>query len=283
MVPSIIARHIDPFVERGRADLVKEFALLFPFTFIMELMGLPEQDRAVFQKLAFGQIFITFDPGHGMEAVNKLKDYLTELVHLRREQPIGDNDFIHTLATAEIDGERLPDDVVIAFFRQLMTAGGDTSYHGFSNLLAGLLTHADQLEALRRDRKLVPQAIDEGLRWDGPNLFISRTPAREVTMAGVKMQPGDILDVVISSANRDETQYPDPDRFNIFRDNRRHVAFGLGPHVCIGQHLARMEMTIALNGLLDRLPGLRLDPEAPPPVIRGFTLRAPDSLPVLFG
>jgi cytochrome P450 len=283
MVPEIIRRHIDPFSKRGRADLVQEFALLFPFTFIMELMGLPEQDRAVFQKLAFGQIFITFDPEHGMEAVNKLKDYLTELVHLRREQPTGDNDFVHALATAEIDGERLPDDVVIAFFRQLMTAGGDTSYHGFSNLLAALLTHPDQLDALRRDRKLIPQAIDEGLRWDGPNLFISRTPAREVTLAGVTMQPGDIIDVVIASANRDEKQYPDPDRFDIFRETRRHLAFGLGPHVCIGQHLARMEMTIALSGLLDRLPNLRLDPEATPPVIRGFTLRAPDSVPVVFG
>jgi len=283
MVPNIIKRHIDPFAQIGRADLVKDFSLLFPFTFIMELMGLPEEDRAVFQKLAFGQIFITFDPEHGMEAVSKLKNYLTELVHLRREQPISENDFIHTLATAEIDGERLPDDVVIAFFRQLMTAGGDTSYHAFSNLLVALLTHPEQLEAVRRDRKLIAQAIDEGLRWDGANLFISRTPAREVTLAGVTMKPGDIIDVVIAAANRDETQYPEPDRFDIFRDGKRHLAFGVGPHVCIGQHLARMEMTIALNAILDRLPNLRLDPAVPDPVIRGFTLRAPDSIPVVFG
>jgi cytochrome P450 len=283
MVPRIINSHIDPFASRGSADLVREFALLFPFSFILELMALPEADRATFQKLAFGQIFITFDPEHGMEAVEKLKHYLTELVHLRRDHPIGDNDFIHAIATAEIDGERLPDDVVIAFFRQLMTAGGDTSYHGFSNLLTALLTHPEQMEIVRRDRSLVPQAIDEGLRWDSPNTFISRTPAREVTLAGVTMQPGDIIDVAIAAANRDEKQFPDPDRFDVRRGQRRHMAFGIGPHVCIGQHLARMEMTLALNALLDRLPNLRLNPNAPPPVIHGLTLRAPNSLSVLFG
>jgi cytochrome P450 len=170
LVPRVVNRILDDFAGNGRAELVKDFALRFPFQFILELMALPEEDRAVFQKLAFGQIFITFDPEHGMEAVNKLKDYLTELVHLRRDHPVDDNDFIHAIAiaTAEIDGERLPDDVVIAFFRQLMTAGGDTSYHGFSNLLAALLTHPDQLEAVRKDRSLVSQAIEEGLRWGRP-------------------------------------------------------------------------------------------------------------------
>jgi cytochrome P450 len=102
-------------------------------------------------------------------------------------------------------------------------------------------------------------------------------------MAGVTMRPGDIINVVIASANRDEKQYPDPDRFDVLRKNKRHTSFGLGPHICIGQHLARMEMGIALNALLDRLPNLRLDPQAPAPVIKGFTLRAPDALPVLYG
>lgn len=282
LIPKIINRLVDRFADRGKADLASEYSLLFPFQFIMELMALPEQDRKVFQKLAFGQIFITFDPEHGMEAVTKLKDYLTDLIHQRREHPIGENDFIHAMAVAEVDGERLPDDVVISFFRQLMTAGGDTSYHGFGCVLASLLARPEQLDALRQDRSLVCAAIDEGLRLESPNLFISRTPAREVTMSGVTMQPGDTINVVIASANRDENQFPDPDRFDMFRKQNRHLAFGLGAHICIGKHLAQMEMRIALNTLLDRLPNIRLDPDMPPPVIKGFSLRAPEELHVRF-
>jgi cytochrome P450 len=283
IVPKLLDRRISKFAQRGKADLISEFALLFPFEFIMELMALPEEDREIFQKLAFGQLFITFDPVHGMEAVENLKSYLTELVHERREHAASDDDLVHELAVAEVDGERLPDDIVIAFFRQLMTAGGDTSYHSFSNLLVGLLTHPEQLKLLAGDRSRILAAIDEGLRWDGANTFLARMPTREVTMAGVTMPPGAIINVAVSAANHDETEFPDPDRFDITRTPKRHMAFGIGPHVCIGQHLARSEMKIALNALLDRLPELRLDPQAPHPVIKGLSLRAPEALHVLFG
>lgn len=283
IMPRMIARLIDGFAAQGHADLVAGFALHFPFHFIHELMRLPIEDREVFQKLAFAQINVFFDRHHAYEAIDKLRTYLTELVHTRRDHPVGgDDDFVHVIANAEVDGVRLPDDVTIAFFRQLMNAGGDTSYHGFSSVLTGLLTHPDQLAAVRADRSLVPRAIEEGLRWNCPVPVIMRTPVREIDVAGVALLPGDRLDVVLAAANRDPAVYDEPDRFDIHRPPRRHAAFGYGAHLCLGQHLARVEMNAALNALLDRLGNLRLDPDHPPPEIDGLTLRGPHAVHVRF-
>ncbi|HTZ71786.1 MAG TPA: cytochrome P450 [Acetobacteraceae bacterium] len=282
IVPRMINRLIDGFAQNGHTELVGAFTLHFPFHFIHELMQLPLEDRLIFQRLAFAQINVWFDREHAYEAIEKLKAYLTKLVHARRDHPVDDNDFVHAVANAEVDGKPLPDDVAIAFFRQLMNAGGDTSYHGFSSVLTGLLSHPDQLNAVRADRSLVPRAIEEGLRWNCPVPIIQRTPVTETNLSGVALRPGDRLDVVLAAANRDEAIYEDPDRFDINRPPRRHLAFGYGAHVCLGQHLARMEMTVALNALLDRLPNLRLDPDHPPPEIDGLSLRGPHAVHVCF-
>ena len=281
IIPRMITRLIDGFAARGTADLVSEFALYFPFHFIHEIMALPMEDRDVFHKLAFGQIALGFDPEHGMEAITKLKDYLTAVVTERRANP-RKNDFISTIATAEIAGERLPDDVVIAFFRQLMNAGGDTSYNGFSTVMCALLTHPEQLAAVKADRALVSKAIEEGMRWNCPVPGISRTPTRPLEIAGVTINPGDNVQVFLASANRDPKAFARPDEFDLTRATKSHGAFGYGPHICIGQHLARMEMAEAMNALLDRLPKLRLDLDHPTPEISGFSLRGPQALHVRF-
>lgn len=283
MVPRIVNRLIDGFAGRGTAELINDFALHFAFSFIHELMELPPEDRLIFQKLAVGQIAVSFDPPHGAEAIEKLTRYIRHMVTRRRERPVSDNDFVHAIAIAEVEGERLPDDIVVAFFRQLMNAGGDTSYHGFGGVLTALLTHPDQLEQVRQDRSLVPQAIEEGLRWNCPVLFLFRQPTKEVEIGGVTVRPGEhYVNVAIGSANRDPSYFSDPDTFNLHRSARRHNAFGYGMHVCIGQHLARMEMTVALNTLLDRLPGLRLDPAQPTPYVRGLLMRGATPIHVLF-
>lgn len=281
IIPRLINRLIDGFEARGQAELVSEFTLHFPFHFIHELMGLPIEARPVFHKLAFGQIALTFDYEHGLEAALKLKEYLTDVVHERRDHPRPD-DFMSTMATAEIDGERLPDNIIISFFRQLMNAGGDTSFNGFSTVLAALLRHPEQFEAIKQDRTLVPKAIEEGLRWNCPVPGISRTPTEPVELGGVRINPGDHMMVMLAAANRDERAFPDPDAFNINRGARSHLAFGYGSHICIGQYLAKLEMVNAMNALLDRLPKLRIDPEKPAPVISGLSLRGPQHLYVRF-
>ena len=178
----------------------------------------------------------------------------------------------------------LPDEVVISFLRQLVNAGGDTTYRATSVLLLALLRDPAQLEAVRQDRTLVAQAIEEALRWDGPVLMQSRMATRNVTLGGVEIPAGAFLDVLAGSANRDPSRFADPDKFDIYRKPaHRHFAFAYGPHVCIGQHLARVEMTRALNAILDRLPNLRLDPAAADPQINGIMMRVPHSIPVVFG
>lgn len=282
LIPKVIHGLIDQFESRGSVDLSKEFALYFPFHVINELLQLPPEHRPTFHKLAFGQTTLRFDPDHAVEAGNKLRAYLVALVEERRRNPLGESDFITALANTEVDGETLPNEILISFLRQLMNAGGDTSYHGFGNVLTGLLSNPDQLEQVRNDRALVPQAIDEGLRWECPVMILDRCCNETVELAGVTIHPEDYIGVVLGSANHDEKVYKNPDAFDIHR-KPRHLAFGAGAHVCIGQHLARMELTLALNALLDRLPNLRLDPDAPPPVVEGVLIRGPKSVKVVFG
>ena len=282
VVDPVVESLMNRFMHRGHADLVQEFTFHYPFQIVYKQLGLPPDEVAIFHKLAMAQILVSVDIAHGTEASRKLGTYFKAIVDERRRSP-GD-DLISVLAQAEVEGERLPKDVLISFLRQLVNAGGDTTYRGTSVLLTGLLNNPDQLEAVRNDRSLIPLAIEEALRWEGPVLIQTRMAARDTTLGGVKIPAGAFLDVAAGAANRDPSKFADPDRFNIFRKSQyRHFAFAFGPHICIGQHLARIEMTRALNAILDRMPNLRLDPERAAPEIRGIMMRVPKHIFVRFG
>ncbi len=136
---------------------------------------------------------------------------------------------------------------------------------------------------MRNDRSLIPQAIEEGLRWEAPLTGISRKASKDVEIFGVKIPKDATVAVNMGSANHDETRYENAEAFDIFRPPQQHMAFAFGPHRCLGMHLARMETTVALNAVLDRLPNVRLDPEAEDVHITGQAFRAPTALPVIFG
>jgi cytochrome P450 len=281
VVDPVVTQLMEGFIHRGEADLIEEFTHHYPFQVIYRQLELEPDQAPIFHKLAIAQTLSAIGAPQGSESTAKLGAFFGELLERRRARP--GEDLVSHLATVEVDGERLPDEVLISFLRQLMNAGGDTTYRGTSVLLVGLLTHPEQLAAVAADRSLVPQAIDEALRWEGPVASSWRHVARDVVLDGVEIPKGAILNIVLASANRDPEKYPDPDRFDIFRERGvRNLAFASGPHVCIGQHLARVEMTRALNAILDRLPNLRLDPSKPPPDIRGHILRVPEHLFVTF-
>jgi cytochrome P450 len=287
LVPHVVNSIIDTFAQRGHAELVSEFTVLYPFHVIYGQLHLPSHEREVFHKLAVGLMCIGVDHAHALEASRNMGDYFSVLVQERRAKLVGANtipedDMVSMLALAEVDGERLPDEITVSFLRQLMNAAGDTTYRSTGALLVGLLTHPEQLDAVQRDRTLVPQAIEEALRWDGPLTVLTRQATRDIVLDGVAIPAGAKIDVVQGTANRDPARFADPDSFNIFRKPERNMAFAYGPHVCIGQHLARLEMARALNGLLDRLPKLRLDPDKPAPRILGFNSRAPLTIHVRF-
>ena len=272
---------IDAFADRGHAELVREFTFPYPTKVTASLLGLPREDYKQFQRWSIGILNILSKRDQAIAASAEVKGYLAGILAERRREPR--KDLISDLAHAELGGERLTDEEIFSFLRLLLPAGVETTYRSTGNLLFSLLSRPDQLDAVRADRSLVPQAIEEALRFETPLLTITRLATKDTVLSGVEIPAGSTVLVMLAAANRDETRWPDPNRFDIFREPKLHISFGQGPHVCLGMHLARIEMRVALNLLLDRLPGLRLDPDGDGPHIRGQVFRSPTSLAVLFG
>jgi len=281
LVGPIVDECIDTFIDDGRAELVSQLHFPFPVNVIAGLLGLPRADLAKFHRWTVELISVSIDMEMALNASRSLYDYLLAFVHERRDTP--GNDMISVLALAEHDGQRLTDDEIIAFCRLLLPAGAETTYRSSANLMCGLLTHPDQLDLVRNDRSLLPQAIEEGLRWEPPLLTIMRTATADTQVCGVDVPGGAMLVVNMGAANHDERRWgDDADDFDVLRKANAHIAFASGPHMCLGMHLARMETKVAVNRILDRLPNLRLDPVADPPYITGMTFRAPPRLDVVF-
>ncbi|MBV8347522.1 MAG: cytochrome P450 [Mycolicibacterium sp.] len=271
---------IDRFADRGSADLAREFTFPYPTQIIASLLGLPRKDYPQFQRWSIALLAILFNRERGLAASEALREYFVPILAARRSQPR--DDLISGLAQAEIDGEKLSDEEIFSFLRLLLPAGVETTYRSLGNLLFALLSNPDQLDAVRADRSLLPQAIEEAVRWEPPLLTLTRVATRDTELGGVPIPAGSSVMPVLGAANRQDDRYADPDRFDIFRSSRAHIGFGHGVHVCLGMHLARLEMRVALNLLFDRLPNLRLDPDGYDPHIRGQVFRSPTSLPVLF-
>ena len=271
---------IDRFAAKGEADLVRTLTFPFPVKVISRILGLPEEDWPKFQRWSIELIGVGVDFERGMRASAALRDYFAGIVDERRANP--QDDVISHLAQAEVDGEHLTNEDIYAFLRLLLPAGAETTYRSSGNMLYLLLTHTDQFEAIRADRSLIPQAVEEVLRYELPLLFIMRTAAKDTELFGVQIPAGAGVGVSIGAANRDPERWDEPEKFDIFREPKQHIGFAAGPHLCLGTHLARLEMTSMLNAVLDRLPNIRLDPAADDPHIHGMVFRSPASLPVLF-
>ena len=272
---------IDGFARVGKADLVKDFTFPYPTQIIAGLLGLPRDDYPQFQRWSISLLSFTINPERGKAASEALVKYFSPILEARRAEPR--DDLISSLARAAIDGEKLSDEEIYSFLRLLLPAGVETTYRSLGNLLFALLSHREQFEAVKGDRSLLPQAIEEAVRWDAPLLNITRVTTCETELGGVKIPAGCSVMPMLGAANRQEDRYPEPNEFNIFRAAKGNVGWGHGVHVCLGMHLARMEMRVAMNLLIDRLPNLRFDPEADDLHIRGQVFRSPAALPVVFG
>jgi cytochrome P450 len=280
LVEVVVHELIDRFAPRGQAELAREFTFAFPVQVIARIMGLPRQDYHRFQRLSIELLNVVYDWDCGIAASASLKAYFMEVLTDRRRKP--QDDLISTLAESEIEGTCLTDDEIFAFLLLILPAGVETTYRASGNLLVALLTEPALLDALRQDRSLLRGAFEEALRWEPPITTVVRRAVRDCELGGVAIPAGTHVSVSVAAANRDPTRYPDPDRFDPTRKNIAHLTFGGGPHLCLGMHLARMEATVALNALLDRLPDLRLDSSAPAPHVVGVAFRAPAALPVEF-
>jgi len=279
LVRPMVESIVDEIAARGSGDLVRELTFPFPVRVIAGMLGLPAEDWPQFHRWAVELISVGFDVEVGINASVKLRDYFAGVLAPRREEPR--DDLISVLAQAELDGVRLDDEQIFAFLRLLLPAGAETTYRSSSNLLFGLLSNPSQLAALQADRSLLPQAIEEGIRWEPPLTGIARWSTKDVEVDGVPVAKEAVIQVNMGAANRDPKRWERPEEFDILRPPHQHTSFALGPHTCLGMHLARMETTVAMETILDRLPNLRLDPAADDVHIHGRAFRAPASLPVL--
>ena len=280
LVAVVVNELVDAFIGRGRADLVREVTFNFPVQVIARILGLPRSDYPRVQRWALELTSVAANWERGMAASAALRDYFADVMADRRAMP-GD-DLISDLVRAEVEGQHLSDEEIYSFLRLLLPAGVETTYRATGSLLFALLEDRRQFDALYADRSLYPQAFEEVVRWEPPVTVILRRTTRDTALAGVPIEEGADVALLIGAANRDERKYTDPDRFDMFRQQRQHVGFGFGVHVCLGMHLARMESRIAINTLFDRLGPFTLDPEADPPHIEGLAFRSPLSLPVVF-
>ncbi|MFD0773450.1 cytochrome P450 [Streptomonospora algeriensis] len=287
---------IDRFREDGSVDLVSQFATHFPINVIVDMLGLDKADHDRFHKWYTSIIAflgnLTQDPdvaADGLRTREEFADYMVPIIRERRENP-GD-DLLSALCRAEIDGTSMSDDDIKAFCSLLLAAGGETTDKALAAMFANLLSHPDQLEAVREDRSLVPKAFAETLRYTPPVHMIMRQPSETVVFSGGEVPAGSTVTCLIGAANRDPERFSNPDTFNVFREEidastsftaaAGHLAFALGRHFCVGALLAETEVEVSANMLLDAMPDARLAADYTPEE-KGVFTRGPARVPVEF-
>ena len=250
--------------ERAEVEFVGEVAAQLPVRMIGELFGLPPADWEYLRRLAerntSSQDPDLADPdGSGGVPGLEMAAYAMELAATRRRQGLNSDDLIGAILTARFGGSPMSDAEFGGFFVQLVTAGNDTTKGMLSaGLLTLLLHHPDQLAELRADPSLLPRAVEEILRYDNPLHYFRRTALRDTELSGTAIRAGDKVAMYYTSANRDETVFSDPDRFDIHRNPNPHLSFGMGAHFCLGAHLARLEGRVFFAELLARFPLIEL-------------------------
>lgn len=267
--------------KKGQANLTRDLTAFYPYEILSLIVGFDPADiRFVADCFRRIQAFNT-DPASAFAASEEIKDYSLRLIEKRRFQP--KNDLVSALTLAEVDGERLEDETFVAIVTHLLQGGIDTVYKLSSNIIYLLLAHPDQFEKLKKNRSLIPQLIEEALRYEGVATMMPRVALQDTDVVGTPIPEGTVVWVIHAAINRDPARWQDPHKFDIERKPQAHMAFGNGPHACIGMHLARCEIAHFLDHVLDDLPKLRWDPKAEiEPRISGWTMRSALELPVVW-
>jgi cytochrome P450 len=267
----------------GTVDLVAEFTRVYPFRIILRMLGLPPHAEAEVQRWALGILDIQQHYDDALRCAREFTEFVQPILDERRDHP-GD-DLLSTLATAELEGERLTDEEIMAFLKLLFPAGADTTYLSLGSTLYALLTNPDQLDYVRADlTSRCRLAAEEGLRWYPAVPLLPRRNPRDVVWHDIAIPADTPLIFGLLGANRDPAVFPDPDRFDVERRPAQTLTFGQGVHFCLGAHLARAEIDTALRVVLSRLPRLRLADDPGVRITGSFVqlLQGPNRLPVRF-
>lgn len=290
-----IARaHVDVMIERGGAcDFVKDVALHYPLHVIMEILGVPEEDEPRMLGLT-QQLFgardpelsrsaaAMNDPAAGLKVFESVLgdfyEYFGRITQDRRANPR--DDLATVIANSQIDGKPIPDREANSYYVLVATAGHDTTSASTAGAVWALAERPEELAKLKADPSLIAGLVDEAIRWTTPVKHFMRTATKDVELRGQTITAGDWLMLSYLSANRDEAVFDDPFEFRVDRAPNKQLAFGYGPHVCLGQHLARLEMRIFFEEMLARVTTLELTGE--PTCSQSAFVSGPKTLPIRF-
>jgi cytochrome P450 len=280
-IREIVTGIVDGFIDDGHVEVVRNFAIAIPGTVFTEMLGVPPKDGPMFKRWA-DEIVAAFGGDKEVQersvgTLGQVAQYFIAIINERREI-LADggtlpDDLLTSLITSEYEGRFLDDTELFLAIHIFLAGGYETTASGLANGVYLLAEHPDQLELLRRDPSLIPNAVEEIIRLETPVQRLFRTANTDTAVAGCPIAADDKISVMYGAANRDPSVFDNPDAFDVTRDARtlrKHLGFGVGIHACVGAALARAEMRIAFEVLLERLGSWTLDPDHPP--VRGGNL-----------
>jgi len=277
---------IDAVCERGECDFVRDLAAPLPMAVIGDMLGVPPQDRAALLKWSddlVGGLSASADETARQALMSAFADYSAFAMATtaqRRAAPT--DDLFSALVNSEVDGQRMSDDEIVFETLLILIGGDETTRHTLSGGVVQLLRHPDQWNRMLEDPDLVPGAVEEMLRWTAPVKNMARTVMRDNEFHGIQLREGEKILLLFESANFDEAVFVDSERFRIDRNPNNHLAFGFGTHFCLGNQLARLEITSMLRSLLQRLPDLRLADDSALPLRPANFVSGVERMPVVF-
>jgi pimeloyl-[acyl-carrier protein] synthase len=285
-IKSIVSSLLDKVESSGRMDVIADFAEPLPATVTAEMLGVPVSDIRQLKAWSadFAEMLGNFQ--HNPEGVPRvlrslqgMTDYFHTAIREQRTHPR--EGLIHSLLTAEIDGDRLSTEEVVANCIITMVGGQETTTNLIGNGLLALLGNPQVMEELRRDLSLIPSAVEELMRYEAPSQYTTRLAPQDVELGGKTIRKGQATIAIMASGNRDAERFSDPDRIDIRRADNRHLSFGWAAHFCFGAPLARIEGQAGFEALLRRLSDITLEPG---PLVwrRNLGLRGLEALPITF-
>src|ERR1700722_7701800 len=285
-IESLCDTLIDAVCQRGECDFVWDLAAPLPMAVIGDMLGVRPEDREMFLKwsddllVALSSTAAEEDMQITMNAFAAYTEYMNGMIAARKEQPT--DDLVSVLVHAEVEGLRLEDHQIVTEVLLLLIGGDETTRHTLSGGTRQLLLHPDQHQRLVNDLELLPNAIEEMLRWTAPVKNMARTITTDTEFHGTALHEGEKIILLFESANFDEKVFEDPETFNIERYPNNHLAFGFGTHFCLGNQLARLELSIMQTRLLQRLPDMRLASDAALPLRPANFVSGLEKMPVAF-
>jgi cholest-4-en-3-one 26-monooxygenase len=277
---------IDAMCERGECDFVWDLAAPLPMAVIGDMLGVRPEEREMFLKWSDDMVTLLSsttaqeDFQVSMDAFAAYTEYMMGMVAARRVEPT--DDLVSVLVHAEVEGSKLEDHEIVTEVLLLLIGGDETTRHTLSGGTRQLLRQPDQHQRLANDLELLPNAIEEMLRWTAPVKNMARTITADTEFHGTRLNEGEKIILLFESANFDEKVFEDPESFNIDRYPNNHLAFGFGTHFCLGNQLARLELSIMQTKLLQRLPDMRLASDDELPLRPANFVSGLESMPVEF-